>query len=180
MEQHGHDSQSPSSQQLHNTQTLFILRIYCFIYETLIFISLRTGFSLLQYKHFSSILYGYMHFSPHLLTVESPVSFCTPVVFFLTLSLAAELHIHLCKCNFYEKKCFCMKRNQKFCNDFYQHKMHHEECHPWHRGGTPRQFFQDAFLDTRQSCHTHTHKHTYTHTRECRVHPFSMKQIHTN
>lgn len=85
----------------------------------------------------------------------------------------------LVQMQFLWKKCFCMKRNQKFCNDFYQLKMHHKECHPWHRGGTPCQFFQDAFLDSRQSCHTHTHKHTYTHTRECTVHPFSMEQIHT-
>ena len=43
---------------------------------------------------------------------------------------------YLCKCNFYEKV-FLYEENQKFCNDFYQHETHHEECHPWQRGGTP-------------------------------------------
>ncbi len=69
----------------------------------------------------------------HLLRVKSLVFlFCIPVAFHL--SLATKLHIYLCKCNFYEK--VFLYEESKFCNDFYQHKTHQEECHPW-QSGTP-------------------------------------------
>lgn len=117
-----------------HTQT-YLFKVFIVLFmKLLIYISTDWTFTTaVNTPHFNSLWVYTVSF--HLLSVKSPVSFCTPVAFFL-LSLAAKLHIYLCKCNFYEKV-FLYEENQKFCNDFYQHKTHREECHPWQKGGTP-------------------------------------------
>lgn len=101
--------------------------------------------------HFNSLWVYTVSF--HLLSVKSPVSFCTPVAFFL--SLAAKLHIYLCKCNFYEKV-FLYEDNQNFVMIFINTK-HTMRSVIHGRGLYSRLEVQEAFLDTRHSQHTHIH-----------------------
>lgn len=93
----------------YTTHKLYLFLVFVLFMRLLIYISTDWIFATAVNRPLFNSVWVYTLF---LLSVKSPVSFCTPVAFFL-ISLAAELHIHLCKCNFYEKV-FLYEENQNF------------------------------------------------------------------
>lgn len=160
---------SLNSQQSHNT--LFIQSIYCFIYEIPYLYLYRLDFHYCSKYTSLQLCMGTHSFFPFAqCQVSSFILYSCGFFFFL--SLAAKLHIYLCKCNFYEKV-FLYEENQNFVMIFINTKRSVSSMAEWWYS---RPVVQETFLHIRQSRHTHKNP---SHPRAQGA-PSSMEQIHTN